>query len=74
MIQHEYIEFSSNDPHGNFKKGGVGTLLGFVSGGDNTPCGVVKHDEIYEPVPLCFLRPMRDPRAKLIDNITPDEF
>ena len=70
----EYIEFSSDDPHGNFKKGGTGTLLGFVSGGDNTPCGVVKHDGIYEAVPLYFLRPMKEPWAKLIDNIIPDEF
>lgn len=53
------IEFSSNDPHGNFKKGDTGTLLGFVNGGDNTPCGVVLHNGIYEAVPLYFLHPLR---------------
>lgn len=72
---HEYIEFSSDDPHGNFKKGDTGTLLGFVSGGDNTPCGVVKHNWIYEAIPLYFLRPMKDVKAVSKDNIIiPDEF
>lgn len=70
----EYIEFSSDDPHGNFKKDDAGTLLGFVSGGDNTPCGVVKHDGIYEAVPLSFLRPMRYARAWPKDDIIPDVF
>lgn len=60
MEKVDLIEFNSDDPHKNFKKGDSGILLGFVNGGDNTPCGVVLHDGIYEPVPLYFLSPLRE--------------
>lgn len=63
------VKFSADDPHGNFKKGDTGALLGFVSGGDNTPCGVVLHDGLYEPIPLYFLRPFRGKSTNLKNSI-----
>ncbi|MBP5723372.1 MAG: hypothetical protein J6X18_07345 [Bacteroidales bacterium] len=38
----EEIQFRNNSPYGDYSNGEYGWLVGFVRGGDDIPCGVVR--------------------------------
>ncbi len=60
MIE-DVVRFTSDSPYGDYAFGEMGVLKGFVSGGDGTPCAVVRKAKTltYVLAPLTSIQCMK---------------